>query len=89
MSTDYFAGISIGYRIRIDTILKIVRHPVEEKSHEEKRFDPLTGEFSHNEKVIDQEAGWVYRWGGKEYEDYFGGYDDGVSTAFSMTSPTA
>jgi hypothetical protein len=77
MSTEYSAGISIGYRIPISAILKKLRRRVPGKFHMEPRFSPTDGSRVQDEKVIDEVAHWVYDFKGETFDDDFGSMNDG------------
>jgi hypothetical protein len=57
MSTDYDAGLVVGFAIDWNDLKKAVGKPMPEQSHMEDRFDPKTGKPTRREKVVDVEGG--------------------------------
>lgn len=67
MSVDYSASLAIGYEVTTEMLerFKVRTDPV---WHMEARFNPKTGEKLPDERIEDEPAGEVYRFGGAEYD---------------------
>lgn len=58
MSTDIFVSLGVGFVMAFDDVVDPFLNGItEEVSHEEKRFDPKTGECIGTVKVVDIEPG--------------------------------
>lgn len=65
----YFeAGVGIGFPFYPDKTLKKFKKKLPEKSHEEERWDPKTGEEVGLEQVVDEEEREVIEFDGKTFE---------------------
>jgi hypothetical protein len=69
MSTDIDTVIVVGFVVPEEDFLKPLKVYKKEESHLEDRFDPKTGKKLKPQKVVDQEARWVYEFEGGTYED--------------------
>ena len=69
MGVEFNADVSVGFVIKLEDLLAPFCTKIDEKSHMEPRWDPLTGRKVDSVKVVDShsENGWSID--GKEYED--------------------
>jgi hypothetical protein len=72
MSSEYYAGLMIGFRVNIKQIEKVFGYNTPGKFHMENRYNPRTGRKMKAEKVWDKGSEFIFVLDGKEcYDEEF------------------
>jgi hypothetical protein len=58
MSTDYDAGLAVGWLLTIEDLKSVFGRSIPEESHMEDRWDPKTGVGPTQIRIVDREQGW-------------------------------
>lgn len=71
MGIDYSANVGIGFIVDREDLLAPFRVETEEKFHMEDRYDPKTGKKLEPVKIVDVEAGEIFEFEGKTFEEEY------------------
>lgn len=69
MSTDYFTDLAVGYEVSSASLI-LFKKKKPEVSHMEPRFSRTDGSRLADEKIVDEQARFVYVLDGEEFEEF-------------------
>ena len=77
MGVNYDQYCLVGIEVEEESCRKVLK-PAEYET--QNRYNPRTGEVTHQEKVLVREEEYVYEFNGKEYDDYFYSFVESVAS---------